>query len=111
MSADSKSQPSNQPPLSQLWPGFGSTSSELNNPMEQLHPQQSAPTSLSMEDQFAKVEGNQNSNYEDVFSFIHNIGSLNNNNHNKGNNNNGNKNSNHQQQTQQLKQQQYNVSL
>ncbi|XP_037820820.1 protein shuttle craft isoform X2 [Lucilia sericata] len=108
MSADSKSQPSNQPPLSQLWPGFGSTSSELNNPMEQLHPQQSAPTSLSMEDQFTKVEGNQNSNYEDVFSFIHNIGGLNNNNNNKGNNNNGNKNSNHQQQPQQLKHQQYN---
>lgn len=171
MSADSKSQSSSQPPLSQLWPGFGSTSNELSNPLEhhQHHPTNQTPaTSLSMslpkhhqqptninnnyvnfnqfimqhnlksphetksplssslDDKFAKVEG-QNSKYDDVFSFIQNMeGMYNNNNINaKGSNNNaisgssnvtnngGSTNTNHQQQqqTQQLKHQQYNVSL
>lgn len=146
MSTDSKSQSSNQPPLSQLWPGFGSTTSDLSTQLEHHHQPSANQQALGKHppnqpnnnnnyvnfnqfimqhnltsphqtkpEGFGRGEG-QNTNYDDVFNFIHNMGNVNNNNNNNAKGNNpGSINSNHhnhqQQHQQHHQQQQYNVSL
>lgn len=81
MSADSKSQSSSQPPLSQLWPGFGSTTSDLSNPLEHHQTNQSSSSVLcsGLEKQQLQLQpnNNNNNNYVNFNQFIrqHNLAS------------------------------------
>ena len=79
MSTDSKPHSTAQPPLSQLWPGFGTTTSDtiiMGSPLEQQqHQQQHKSINMTKQQQQLQQQQNNNSNYVNFNQFImqHNL--------------------------------------